>query len=467
MSPQFEDYSRTLTKADQPHRLGSLPFTAVGRKKPKNKVIPPCLSSAHARGRRRGGGVGKKTSVRTKKSSNLSKVVQVRKPLQKVNENSVDSGSDSDIVSAPLPNRRAAARPQQVTKTSRFDVMPMQQSVPCSCVPTCTSNTENTIQSQPRQDFSDYDSNSGGVSQGSTQVADRGNALTFAQPKSTHKVEESQLQSQQFSQSSFNSTHPSRAEHKLSGGSSQNMDQTSCHLQLTKLNPPQPSSNHPTSRVCSYPPYSEQNIKRCHLTSQRLGEPSHFHSSPPKSIPTSHMPSTSTMVPSVARLTHYSTSAATKTTSTSRTCLQWKQQEVCDLNQMVSTMNIEDKTPRSLTGVKLNQNSEYNTTFSLTDFHPKFASTPYTAKRVTRHGIVCHTPLTIVATPSKSNVFRGTEQDGYNTAGGSGGQNEDVSVWAPETPAHLMVSLRRGSSRERCRRRSCTGDLCVIDDTLG
>jgi len=78
----------------------------VGKRKPKNKptVIHPCLSSSEARGKR-SGGVGKKASVRTKKSG---KVVHVRRPLQNVYENSVDHSSESDWDFSP-PNQREAA----------------------------------------------------------------------------------------------------------------------------------------------------------------------------------------------------------------------------------------------------------------------------------------------------------------------------------------------------------------------
>jgi len=168
------------------------------------------------------------------------------------------------------------------------------------------------------------------------------------------------------------------------------------------------------------------------------------------------MSSTSTKACSTVGLTDYSTNTATIATGA---CLQPQQQEVRHLNQMVSTMNIDDTNLCSLTGFKLNQNPDFNATFCLTDFHPKFSSTPCT-KRVINPGIVCHTPLQTIG--SKLSTF---QHDGHNAANGSSGQNEEVTVWAPETPAHLMVSLTRG--RERCKRHSCTGDLCVIDDTLG
>jgi len=423
----------------------------VGKRKPKNKptVIHPCLSSSEARGKR-GGGVGKKASVRTKKSG---KVVHVRRPLQKVYENSVDHSSESDWDFSP-PNQREAAISQQLTKTSSSEVPSIQQTIPSSCNSTFTSNKESSNQTQLRQDF---DSNKDGLSREPLS------GFACVQPKGMHTVEELQFQTHHVPTTavarcnknmskmvdcsenglsraryrknvhSRNSRHLSHAEHKLSEGSSQNMDQFSCHLQLN----------------------SEQNVtKHCHSTSQRLGESPCLHSGLPNSkLSASHMSSTSTKA---SRLTHYSTITATIATGA---CLQPQQQEVHDLNQMVSTMNIDDTNLCSLTGFKLNQNPDFNATFRLTDFHPKFSSTPCT-KRVINPGIVCHTPLQTIG--SKLSTF---QHDGHDAANGSTGQNEEVTVWAPETPAHLMVSLTRG--REGCKRHSCTGDLCVIDDTLG
>jgi len=223
---------------------------------------------------------------------------------------------------------------------------------------------------------------------------------------------ENGLSRARYRKNSRNSRHLSHAEHKLSEGSSQNMDQFSCHLQLN----------------------SEQNVtKHCHSTSQRLGKSACLHSGLPNSkLYASHMSSTSTKASSTVGLTHYSTNTATIATGA---CLQPQQQEVRHLNQMVSTMNIDDTNLCSLTGFKLNQNPDFNATFRLTDFHPKFSSTPCT-RRVINPGIVCHTPLQTIG--SKLTTF---QHDGHNAA--------NTLPWIADLCTHHLTSA--GGGREEGR----------------
>ena len=85
------------------------------------------------------------------------------------------------------------------------------------------------------------------------------------------------------------------------------------------------------------------------------------------------------------------TSTAAKTPVPSKTCL--KEHKMCDLSQMVSTMNIEDKGPHR--SINFNENSDLH----LSAFQPNSASTPY-SKRITRHRSVHCSPLTSISRAS-------------------------------------------------------------------
>ena len=407
----------------------------------KSKVT--CLSEnpTSTRGKQGGGAVRKKVPARGRKSSKPSKVVHLRRPLQEVDENSVDSGSESDqdFMSGPSSKWRTTPVSHILTQTGRSDASPKPHNVLQSRLSSCVTDTESSLQTQTVQESNDE----GGCGQDSTQ------SYGYRHKATVENIEESQ--NHNFS-SNYAPGTSTITQSKIGKDKSSLSQASTCKLSAPFQNVVQTFHHFQESQSVS-------------TDTQSIADSFHqFHDSPkqPPSNPTSlkvhrvaKLPQCNHVVdapkPLAFREHQLLASTAATTPDPSRTCL--KGGKVCDLSQMVSTMNIEDNVSRFLTSIDIHENSGLH----LSAFQPNSASTPYT-RRITRHRSVHYTPLTSITRATLVSC-----QGPDSTVSDS--TNSDVTILAPETPPHLMQSLQR--RRLGCRgRSSSTGEICVIDDTF-
>jgi len=384
-----------------------------------------------SRGKQGDGAVRKKVPARGRRSIKSSKVVHLRRPLQEVDENSVDSGSESDqdFMSGSSSKWRTAPVSHILTQTGRPDVSPKPRNVLQSHLSSCVADTESSLQTQTVQESNSRDE----CGQESTQLY-----------RFKHKTTMEESQSQNFSSNYVPGT-SMITQPKISEEDESSLGQSSsCKL----------SEN----VVETFHHFQES--QSASTDTQSVADSFHqFHTSPKQ--PPSY--SASSKVHGVAKLYQCNhvvsapkpmafrehqllASTAAKTPEPSRTCL--KEHKMCDLSQMVSTMNIEDKGP--CRSIIFNENSDLH----LSAFQPNSASTPY-SKKITRHRSVHCSPLTSISRAS-CRVPGSTVNDSTIS---------DVTILAPETPPHLMQSLQRRRLRRRAHS-SSTGEICVVDDTF-
>ena len=351
----------------------------------------------------------------------------------------MDSGSESDLdfMSGPSSKWRTAPVSHILTQTGRSDVSPKRHNVLQSHLSSYVTDTESSLPTQTVQESN----RGGGCGQDSTQL------YGYRHKTTMENIEESQ--NHNFS-SNYAPGTSTITQSKIGEDDESSLSQaSSCKLSAPFQNVVQ----------------AFQESQSASTDTQSIADSFHqFHDSPkqPPSNPTSskvhrvaklsqcnHV--VGTPKPLTFREHQLLASTAAKTPDPSRTRL--KGHKVCDLSQMVSTMNIEDKGSRFLTSINIHENSDLH----LSAFQPNSASTPYT-KRITRHRSVHYSPLTSI-----SRATLALCQGPGSTVSDS--TNSDVTILAPETPPHLMQSLQR--RRLRCRgRSSSTGEICVIDDTF-
>lgn len=361
-----------------------------------------------------------------------------------MDENSVDSGSESDLefISGPSSKWRAAPVSNILTQTGRSDASPTPRNILQSRLSSYVTDTESSLPTQTVQE-----SNSGGgCGQDSTQL------YGYRHKTTVENIDKPQ-----------------------SHNFSTNYAPGTSMITQSKIGEEDKSSLSKASSCKLSAPF--QNVVQTFQESQSASTDTqsiadsfhHFHDSPkqPPSNPTS------SKVHWVAKLSQcnnvvdtpkplafrehqlLASTAAATTPDPSRTHL--KGDKVCDLSQMVSTMNIEDKGSRFLTSINIHENSDLH----LSAFQPNSASTPYT-KRITRHRSVHYSPLTSI---SRATVVSCQGPASTESLTVSDSTNSDVTILAPETPPHLMQSLQR--RRLRCRSRSSsTSEICFIDDTF-